>query len=129
MHNIIRNLFRSISSQTTANGDAGAASSTARWQQHLVDALLLVIEILQLIGQSVCVIVAAIVRLFSPAAERSVAGEVVLCTGTGHGIGREIALQYGLLGATVVCVDIDGQTNALTVKQIESEGGRAFGFV
>lgn len=68
-------------------------------------------------------------RLFVPAVESSVTGEVVLCTGTGHGIGREIALQYARLGAIVVCVDIDEPTNALTVQQIEQEGGRAFGFV
>ncbi|KAB7494151.1 Epidermal retinol dehydrogenase 2 [Armadillidium nasatum] len=49
-------------------------------------------------------------------------------TGTGHGIGRELALQFSRLGARVVCVDLNEEANKQTVAQITKEGGTAWGF-
>lgn len=43
-------------------------------------------------------------------------------TGAGHGIGRELAIQYANLGAIVVCVDINEKGNEETVKMIKSNG-------
>lgn len=60
--------------------------------------------------------------------ERDVSGDVVLITGAGHGIGKELALQYSALGSTIVCWDVNEQTNAETVKIIKSGGGKAHGF-
>lgn len=60
--------------------------------------------------------------------ERDVAGDIVLITGAGHGMGKELALQYSSLGATVVCWDINEQLNLETVKLIKSKSGKAFGF-
>ena len=39
------------------------------------------------------------------------AGEVVLVTGAGHGIGREVALQLSRLGAIAICVDNNAENN------------------
>lgn len=50
-------------------------------------------------------------------------------TGTGHGIGKELALQYSNLGATLVCLDINEKGNLETVKEIKSRGGKAYAFV
>lgn len=61
--------------------------------------------------------------------ERDVSNDTVVITGAGHGIGKELALQYAALGATVVCWDINEQMNLETVKTIKSLGnGQAFGY-
>lgn len=60
--------------------------------------------------------------------ERDVSNEIVLITGTGHGIGKELALQYSALGSTVVCWDINEQMNQDTIKLIKSKGGKASGY-
>ena len=40
-----------------------------------------------------------------------ITGEVVLVTGAGHGIGREVALQMAKLGAIIICVDKNVESN------------------
>lgn len=40
-------------------------------------------------------------------------------TGTGHGIGKELALLYAGYGSTVVCVDINEKNNAKTVRDVK----------
>ena len=62
-------------------------------------------------------------RSFNPRPLRDVSGEVVLITGAGHGIGREVALQLGKLGAIVICVDKNIENNQSTGAKIRSEGG------
>lgn len=62
------------------------------------------------------------------AEERDVTGDIVLITGAGHGMGKELALQYSTLGATVVCWDINEQLNLETVKLIKSKGRKASGY-
>ena len=67
-------------------------------------------------------------RCFFPRKKRSVAGEVALITGAGNGIGRDLALQMGRLGAIAVCVDIKEAANNETVKMVQDEGNVAFGY-
>lgn len=69
----------------------------------------------------------SIIRVFT-AQERDVSGDVVLITGAGHGMGKEMAVQYSALGATVVCWDINEQLNLETVRLIKSKCGTAFGY-
>lgn len=64
----------------------------------------------------------SIYRKFVPAVEESVKGEVVLVTGAGHGIGKQLATQYASHGATVVCWDINAENNAATVADIAKKG-------
>lgn len=68
-----------------------------------------------------------VIKLFTTE-EKDVTGEVVLVTGAGHGIGKEMALQYSALGATVVCWDINETLNQDTVNLIKSLGRKAFGY-
>lgn len=62
------------------------------------------------------------------AEERDVSNDIVLITGAGHGMGKELALQYSALGATIVCWDVNEKLNLETVKQIKSRGKKAFGY-
>ncbi|XP_070161896.1 short-chain dehydrogenase/reductase family 16C member 6-like isoform X1 [Polyergus mexicanus] len=84
----------------------------------LADVLLLILKILYYICESVY-------KFFVPTEEKSVAGEIVLITGTGHGIGKELALRYASLGATVVCWDLNQQANEETLNEIKKTGTTA----
>ena len=55
----------------------------------------------------------------------SLAGSVVIFTGTGSGIGREIARTVAALGALVVIAEIDPEGSEATRAQIASAGGSA----
>lgn len=70
----------------------------------------------------------AIYKAIKGVEERDVSNDVVLITGAGHGIGKELALQYSALGSTIVCWDINEQLNQDTVKLIKSRGGKAHGY-
>ncbi|XP_077292254.1 estradiol 17-beta-dehydrogenase 11-like isoform X2 [Arctopsyche grandis] len=91
--------------------------------------VLLVVDILLLFAKMFVAYVEAAYRLVVPQEMKDVSGEVVLVTGTGHGIGRELALQYASLGSIVVCVDINEKLNEETVNEIKSIGGKAHAFV
>lgn len=47
-------------------------------------------------------------------------------TGAGHGMGREMALRFGKLGAEIVCVDINPSGNKETMDVIKSNKGKAY---
>jgi len=68
------------------------------------------------------------IKAFIPREETSVRGQNVLITGTGHGIGKETALQYAALGAKVICWDINETNNMQTVKEIKAAGGQAVAY-
>ena len=56
-------------------------------------------------------------------------GKVVLITGAGRGIGREIAMAFGAQGALVAVNDITPINLDQTVEQISSSGGTVIDFV
>jgi NAD(P)-dependent dehydrogenase (short-subunit alcohol dehydrogenase family) len=53
------------------------------------------------------------------------AGKVIFLTGAGSGIGRATALAFASAGAKVAAVDINEESAAETVRQIEGGGGTA----
>jgi|SRR5579859_1052200 len=54
-----------------------------------------------------------------------VQGKVVIVTGAGQGIGEASAMRFAEDGASVVCVDIHGDTAARTAGTITGSGGTA----
>ena len=55
--------------------------------------------------------------------------QVIIVTGSGSpkGIGKIIAKTFAKQGGTVVIADMNTEGIANTVKEIEQEGGKAFG--
>ncbi|GLF97945.1 SDR family NAD(P)-dependent oxidoreductase [Streptomyces yaizuensis] len=52
-------------------------------------------------------------------------GKVAIVSGSGRGIGREVALRLASEGASVVVNDLDGQPAEETVADVVAAGGRA----
>lgn len=57
--------------------------------------------------------------------ELNMSGWVAVITGAGRGIGREMAILFGQLGASVVVAEISEATGAETAEVIQSQGGKA----
>src|SRR5277367_1402647 len=53
--------------------------------------------------------------------------KVIVLTGAGGGFGRLISLKAAAMGARLVCADIDADTLAATVKDIQDSQGQATG--
>ena len=53
---------------------------------------------------------------------KSVRGKIVLITGTGSGLGRLFAIEFGKLGARIVCWDINERLNLETLEMLENLG-------
>jgi 3-oxoacyl-[acyl-carrier protein] reductase len=56
-------------------------------------------------------------------------GKVALVTGSGRGIGQQIAFRLARAGASVVVNDLDAEPAAETVEKIRAEGGQAVAVV
>ncbi|XP_071142967.1 estradiol 17-beta-dehydrogenase 11-like isoform X2 [Mytilus edulis] len=71
----------------------------------------------------------ALISAFIPAKPKSIAGKIVLVTGAGHGIGKEIALELARKGAKLVLWDVNKADNEETATEIRSMGESATAFV
>ncbi|XP_053699323.1 uncharacterized protein LOC128746300 [Sabethes cyaneus] len=98
-------------------------------ESNSTNPLVILLDFLLFLIKATVNFVVSIVQLFAPPPAADVTGDIVLITGAGHGMGKCLSLQYGALGATVVCVDINEKTNSETVAEVKKKGGKSFGFV
>ncbi|XP_041361622.1 17-beta-hydroxysteroid dehydrogenase 13-like isoform X1 [Gigantopelta aegis] len=68
----------------------------------------------------------ALYFILFPPSPKDILGEIVLITGAGHGIGKELALEFSRRGTTVVLWDINKENNDNTAKEVQSLGGVAY---
>lgn len=101
--------------------------STARAESRarFVSAAVLAVEVAWLIIQSIFMILDAVYHAIKPNEGKDLTGKLVLITGAGHGLGKEISLQFARQGCRVVCVDINKVGNEETVREILQEAEKA----
>ncbi|XP_061455254.1 epidermal retinol dehydrogenase 2-like isoform X2 [Rhineura floridana] len=80
------------------------------------------LETLRFIGLLIYLMLESLFLLFIPVRKKNVAGEIVLITGAGSGIGRLMALKFAHLGATLVLWDINQEGNKETARLARKNG-------
>ncbi|XP_068916562.1 17-beta-hydroxysteroid dehydrogenase 13-like [Tenebrio molitor] len=83
--------------------------------QVLGDIVLLFLQMFYSLGECVY-------RFIVPIQPKPVKGEIVLITGAGHGMGKELALLYASKGAKVVGWDVNMKNNEETISEINHRG-------
>lgn len=100
---------------TADSGKSGTAIIT-----RCLQVLQLAMGIVSAVLQSALFAVKSTYQMLRPQLPKSLAGEIVLVTGAGQGIGRQLALEFWEQGCTVICVDIDEEGNQVTVRTINA---------
>lgn len=95
----------------------------------MAEVLKLIVDVLMMLAQFTYCFLESIYLTIKGKEPVSVKDEIILITGSGHGIGRELSLQYAALGGNIVCVDINKENNDKTVAEIKAQGGKAQGYV
>lgn len=90
--------------------------------------ILVVTDLIYLLGKSTLIMLESMYRFIKPVEKKSLNGHLALVTGTGHGIGKELAVQLAKHGVRVVCCDINEESNKKTVEGITALGGKAWAY-
>lgn len=91
--------------------------------------MLVVLQVLLLVLRVLWTYVEALVGLVLPRpAAKDVRGKVVVLTGAGRGIGREVALQLAARGTRLALLDIDDASVSETAQLVTELGRTAFAY-
>lgn len=83
-----------------------------------------ILKTLKFLTLSVFLLFKSLIQCIFPPCKKSFAGEIVLITGAANGIGRQIALHFAPLEATLVLWDIDEEGNRETVRLARENGAK-----
>ncbi|XP_066088689.1 estradiol 17-beta-dehydrogenase 11-like [Saccopteryx bilineata] len=89
----------------------------------------LFLYILLLLPLLIVFILESLLKLFIPKRRKSVAGEIVLITGAGHGLGRLTAYEFAKLKSRLVLWDINKHGIEETAAECRKLGANAHAFV
>lgn len=87
------------------------------------------LDLILLLPLLVVFYIESFVKLFIPKKKKSVAGEIVLITGAGHGIGRLTAYEFAKLNSKLVLWDINKNGVEDTAAKCRKLGAQAHPFV
>ncbi|XP_066089173.1 estradiol 17-beta-dehydrogenase 11-like [Saccopteryx bilineata] len=87
------------------------------------------LDILLLLPLLIVFILESFLKLFIPKRRKSVAGEIVLITGAGHGLGRLTAYEFAKLKSKLVLWDINKHGIEETAAECRKLGANAHAFV
>ncbi|XP_077798447.1 epidermal retinol dehydrogenase 2 isoform X2 [Macaca mulatta] len=74
------------------------------------------------LGKSLFTLLEAMIFALLPKQQKNVAGEIVLITGAGSGLGRLLALQFARRGSVLVLWDVNKEGNEETCKMAQEAG-------
>ncbi|KAL4842099.1 hypothetical protein H8958_000138 [Nasalis larvatus] len=74
------------------------------------------------LGKSLFTLLEAMIFALLPKQQKNVAGEIVLITGAGSGLGRLLALQFAGRGSVLVLWDVNKEGNEETYKMAQEAG-------
>ncbi|KAM9574856.1 epidermal retinol dehydrogenase 2-like [Guaruba guarouba] len=83
-----------------------------------------ILKLLQFLKLLIFLFLESVIFLIFPPHKKSFAGEIVLITGSANGVGRQVALNFAPLGATLVLWDIDDEGNKETCRLAQKNGAK-----
>lgn len=75
-----------------------------------------IVKFFGLVHRIILIYIEVVTGAFKTPVKKNIKGQNVLITGSGHGLGREMALKFARLGTNIVLVDIN-ETNNQRVKE------------
>ncbi|XP_045751276.1 epidermal retinol dehydrogenase 2 isoform X2 [Mirounga angustirostris] len=79
-------------------------------------------KLMVVLGKSMIAFLETMIFIIIPRPRKNVAGEIVLITGSGSGLGRFLALKFAHLGSVLVLWDINEEGNEDTCRMVREAG-------
>jgi len=95
---------------------------------QLYSMIIITLDFLYMVLQCAILWGKIIFRMIFPAEFEPMKGKIILITGSGQGIGRELAHQFSALGCIIIIWDINLEAAQRTANEIKQKGGMAYAF-